>query len=111
MFAPRPPDNRPVVESNSISWVASVTSTHCATSRTCIRACPSFSRSGFSAASLFRDQQILGKRPLAVDPLRVATEPRVRGHRRDFISRVLVTALRPNGLVLPERNRNPRFPH
>src|SRR6266567_6879280 len=49
-----------------------------------------------SLRGLFRNQQILRKRPLAIDPLRVAAKSRARRHLRNFFGLVFVRDFRPD---------------
>src|SRR6185312_4702169 len=44
----------------------------------------------------------LGKRPFVVDPLRLAVEPRDVGQARDFVVRILVAVLGPDGFAILE---------
>src|SRR6185369_685371 len=48
------------------------------------------------------DQQIFGKRPFRVDPLRLAAEASLFGDVEHLVTGILVAALRPDGLILLE---------
>src|SRR5258706_13015011 len=48
---------------------------------------------------LSRNQQVLRKRPFAVDPLAIAPESRASRHLWNLFGLVLVRAFRPDGLV------------
>src|ERR1017187_4673007 len=50
-------------------------------------------------------QQVLGKRPLIVHPLRFRAEAASNSQFGDLPSSVLMTALRPDGLARTERHR------
>jgi len=51
-------------------------------------------------SKLFGDEQALRKGPLLINPLCLATETGIARHLEDLIGRVLVAALRPDGLTL-----------
>jgi hypothetical protein len=51
---------------------------------------------------LYGDEQVLSELPLNVHPLRIALEARASGDFRWFVIPVLVTTLRPNGLIAEE---------
>jgi hypothetical protein len=57
---------------------------------------------GVKHNKLFRDQQVLRKRPLLINPLRLAAEAGIARHLEDFFSRVFVAALRPDCLPFQE---------
>src|SRR5216683_3383735 len=48
---------------------------------------------------LCRNQQVLRKRPFAVDPLAIAPESCARRHLRNFLGFVFVRTFRPDGFV------------
>ncbi len=51
-------------------------------------------------AKSFGDEQALRKGPLLINPLCLAAETGIARHLEDLIGRVLVAALRPDGLTL-----------
>src|SRR5260370_30940708 len=61
-----------------------------------------------SLRGLSRNQQVLRKRPLAVDPLAVAPKSRARGHLRNFSGLVLVQAFRPDGFAFVQHEPQAR---
>src|SRR5258708_2498301 len=57
---------------------------------------------------LSRNQQVLRKRPLAVDPLAIAPESRARRHLRNFFGFVFVRTFRPDRFVFVQHEPQTR---